>query len=74
MAFRVGSTEAEVIKAYRRHYNKEDSTAGSLVVAGPIYGGVTFEITKGKVSQIFIGASAEQGLPTDVAGRERGQA
>jgi hypothetical protein len=56
---RLGSTESEVIKAYRRHYNKEDSTAGSLVVAGSIYGGVTFEITKGKVSQIFIGASAE---------------
>lgn len=56
---RLGSTESEVIKTYRRHYNKEDSAAGSLVVAGSIYGGVTFEISKGKVSQIFIGASAE---------------
>jgi len=56
---RLGSTEPEVIKAYRRHYNKEDSTPGSLVVAGSIYGGVTFEIKAGKVSQIFIGASAE---------------
>jgi len=51
VAFRVGSTEVEVIKAYRRHYNKEDSTAGSSVVAGSTLSGVTFEITMGKVSQ-----------------------
>jgi len=56
---RLGSTESEVIKAYRRHHNKEDSTPGTLVVAGSIYGGITFEIKSGKVSQIFIGASAE---------------
>ncbi len=56
---RVGNTESEVIKAYRRHYNKEESTPGSLVVAGSIYGGLTFQIKGGKVSQIFIGASSE---------------
>jgi hypothetical protein len=56
---RIGSTEAEVLKAYRQHHNKEDSTPGALIVAGSIYGGVTFEIKSGKVSQIYIGASAE---------------
>jgi hypothetical protein len=56
---RLGSTESEVIKAYRRHYNKEESTPGSHVVAGSIYGGLTFQIESGKVCQIFIGAAAE---------------
>ncbi len=56
---RIGSTEAEVIKAYRRHYNKEESTPGAHVVAGSIYGGMTFDIKRGKVCQIYIGAAAE---------------
>ncbi len=55
----IGSSEAEVIKAYKREHNKEESVPGSLVVAGSIYGGIGFQLKNGKVSQIFLGAAAE---------------
>jgi hypothetical protein len=56
---KIGSTEAEVKKAYAKEKEKETSADGKSFTAGSIYGGVMFEIEKGKVSQIFIGAGAE---------------
>ena len=56
---RIGSTEAEVIKAYGRFQNAEDSKQGELFVAGSIFGGVMFDFQQGRVSRIFIGAAAE---------------
>jgi hypothetical protein len=56
---RIGSTEAEVIKAYGRFQNAEDSKQGELFVAGSIFGGVMFDFQQGKVNRIFIGAAAE---------------
>jgi hypothetical protein len=56
---KIGSTEAEVKKAYAKEFQKEESEAGRSFVAGSIYGGVIFDFKKGKVSQIFIGAAAE---------------
>ena len=56
---RIGSTEQEVIKAYRRFHNAEDSKQGELFVAGSIFGGVMFNFHQGRVSSIFIGAAAE---------------
>lgn len=56
---KIGSTEAEVKKAYAKQQSKEESRAGETFVAGSIYGGVIFDFKKGKVSQIFIGAAAE---------------
>ncbi len=56
---RIGSTEAEVIKAYGRFQNAEDSKPGELFVAGSIFGGVMFDFQQGKVHRIFIGAAAE---------------
>jgi hypothetical protein len=47
------------MKAYKRDYNKEESTPGSSFVAGSTYGGISFEIKNGKVSQIFLGAASE---------------
>ncbi len=55
----IGSTIAEVTKAYGRVQDKEQSVSGKTFVAGSVYGGVIFTFTNGKVSQIFIGAAAE---------------
>ena len=55
----IGSTEAEVKKAYAKEHEKEESQPGETFVAGSIYGGVIFHFKKGKVHQIFIGAAAE---------------
>ena len=56
---KIGSTEAEVTKAYRDVRNAEQSIAGQTFVAGSIYGGAIFTIKAGKIVQIFIGAAAE---------------
>jgi hypothetical protein len=56
---RIGSTEAEVVKAYGRIQNAEESKPGEFFVAGSIFGGVMFDFQQGKVSRIFIGAAAE---------------
>lgn len=55
----IGSTEAEVAKAYGPFRNAEESKPGELLVAGSIFGGVMFNFQQGKVSRIFIGAAAE---------------
>jgi hypothetical protein len=56
---RIGSTIAEVTKAYGKVQDKDGSVPGKTFVAGSVYGGVIFTFTGGKVSQIFIGAAAE---------------
>ncbi len=56
---RIGSSEAEVRKAYGAVEDKESSVRGESFVAGSVYGGVIFQIEKGKVSEIFIGAATE---------------
>lgn len=56
---RIGSTIAEVTKAYGKVQDKEGSEPGKTFVAGSVYGGVIFTFTGGKVSRIFIGAAAE---------------
>ena len=56
---KLGSTEAEVAKAYAKEREAETSKAGESFVAGSIYGGVIFSFKDGKVSGIFIGAGAE---------------
>lgn len=56
---RIGSTEAEVRKAYGAVEDKESSVRGESFVAGSVYGGVIFQIEKGRVTGIFIGAAAE---------------
>lgn len=55
----IGSTIAEVTKAYGKVQDKEGSVPGKTFVAGSVYGGVIFTFASGKVSQIFIGAAAE---------------
>jgi hypothetical protein len=56
---RIGSSEAEVHKAYGKLEDKESSVRGESFVAGSLYGGVIFRFEKGRVSDIFIGAAAE---------------
>lgn len=56
---RIGSTEHEVRKAYKKDWNREDSTHSGSFVAGSIYGGMIFQFQDGKVNEIFLGASAE---------------
>jgi hypothetical protein len=55
----VGSSEADVLKAYKGDISKEDSKPGAQVVAGSIYGGLIFGIKNGVVTSIFLGAAAE---------------
>ena len=55
----IGSTEAEIIKAYGAYEDKENSKRGTTFVVGSIYGGIIFTFEKGKVSEIFFGAAAE---------------
>lgn len=55
----LGSTVAEVTKAYRDVQDKEQSEPGKTFIAGSVYGGVIFTFTGGKVTQIFVGAAAE---------------
>ena len=55
---RIESTEQEVRKAYKKDWNKEDSSQDSFV-AGSVYGGIIFQFCKGKVDRIFLGAAAE---------------
>lgn len=55
----IGSTIAQVTRAYGNVQDKEQSVPGKTFVAGSVYGGVIFTFTGGKVSQIFVGAAAE---------------
>lgn len=55
----IGTQEGELKQAYGELYNAEESRTGETFVAGSVYGGVIFEIEKGKVVGIFIGAAAE---------------
>jgi hypothetical protein len=55
----IGSTEAEVVKAYGRFRNAGDSKPGELFVAGSIFGGIMFDFQQGRVNRIFIGAATE---------------
>jgi hypothetical protein len=54
----IGSSRADVEKAYGAEKDAEASTA-ELFVAGSVYGGVLFSFDGDKVSSIFIGAAAE---------------
>lgn len=55
----IGSTEAEVRKAYQDVQDKSASEPGALFVAGSVYDGILFTIKEGKVARIFLGAAAE---------------
>ena len=55
---RIGSTEQDVRKAYKKEWNREDSSKDSFV-AGSVYGGIIFQFNNGKVDRIFLGAAAE---------------
>ena len=55
----VGSTLADVQKAYAAEFNKEDSKLPVSFVAGTIYGGVMFSFKGGKVTVMYLGAAAE---------------
>lgn len=55
----IGSSEREVIEAYKIFWDKDDSVPGRSFVAGSIYGGLIFRLKDGKVSEIFLGAMAE---------------
>lgn len=56
---KIGSTLAEVKKAYGQWEDTESGEPGKLFVAGSMYGGILFHFKNGKVSEIFFGAAAE---------------
>jgi hypothetical protein len=55
----IGSPEADILKAYKADISQEESKQGETWVIGSVYGGLVFEIKKGMVSKIFLGAAAE---------------
>lgn len=55
----IGSTDGEVMNAYGRYRDKEESKKGKQFVAGSIYDGMIFDFKDGKVVSIFLGAAAE---------------
>ena len=55
----IGSTLAEVQKAYAAEFNKEESKLPGSFVAGTIYGGLMLDFKAGKVSAFYLGAAAE---------------
>jgi hypothetical protein len=54
----VGSTLAELQRAYGADRNPEESNATSFVVGSEFFG-VIFVLADGRVRQIFVGAAAE---------------
>jgi hypothetical protein len=54
----MGSTRADLEKVYGSHFDP-DFTDETQFVAGSIYGGVVYKLADGKVSGVFVGASAE---------------
>jgi hypothetical protein len=58
---KIGSSEADVRKAYGSFEDKENASAArkNSFVAGSIYGGIIFTFKDNKVSSIFFGAAAE---------------
>jgi hypothetical protein len=55
----IGSTEKAVTKAYGHDKNTEDSVPKETFVAGSLYGGLIFNFKNNRVTEIFLGASAE---------------
>jgi hypothetical protein len=55
----IGSSEQEVIKAYRQYQDTEMSQKGKMFVAGSVYGGLVFIFDNGRVIKIVLGPVAE---------------
>ncbi|HMW48419.1 MAG TPA: hypothetical protein PKC70_08995 [Cellvibrionaceae bacterium] len=55
----IGSTDAQVRSQYLREINTEESISQQNLVLGSVYGGVIFELDKGRGNSIFVGAAAE---------------
>jgi hypothetical protein len=56
---RIGSPEAAARGAYDKDQDPDSEKCADTFVAGSIYGGLVFSFKKGKVSEMFLGASAE---------------
>jgi len=54
----IGSGHMDVMKAYEKDIDKEESN-DNVVVVGSIYGGIIFSLKGHKVESIFAGAAAE---------------
>lgn len=55
----IGSTEKQVIQAYKDVKDAKSSVAKEVFVAGSVYGGLFFSFQDGKVTSIMLGAGAE---------------
>lgn len=54
----IGSSQSEVIDAYKEYVNTEFSDS-SEIVAGSLYGGIVFSIQNQKVKSIYIGPTGD---------------
>jgi len=56
----IGNSKDEVMNAYNDLINQEESSIGQgFIVVGSVYGWILFTFDKSKVSEIFIGVSAD---------------
>ena len=54
----IGSSYEDIVAAYPRDINKEESSQEQVTV-GSVYGGIIFTLQQNKVHNIFLGAAAE---------------
>lgn len=55
---KLGATYDDVIKAYAKEFNDDESGKNGIVL-GTVYGGIIMNLENGVVTSIFIGAAAE---------------
>lgn len=55
----IGSSFDEVVRAYGKEQDQENSIPFKYFVAGSIYGGLIFSFENDRVAEIFLGAAAE---------------
>ncbi|WP_411876473.1 hypothetical protein [Vulcanococcus limneticus] len=55
----IGTDALTVMRAYKAEINLSESDTSRSIVAGSVYGGLIFSLQDGRVSSIFLGASAE---------------
>lgn len=56
---KIGSAESSVKKAYAKERSKDGSKDGESLLAGSPYDGLEFTFKDGKVTEIFLGVTAE---------------
>jgi hypothetical protein len=55
----IGNSYNDVVRAYQKEQERENSIPFKHFVAGSIYGGLIFSFENGRITEIFLGSAAE---------------